>query len=414
MTQPLTEAEVDHEIEEAFDANYRALLAQGGAHLLTPRALRQAKEQVRYYWRKLRHVATTVTDTEVRLQLPNQKTPKGRTFVIEGVVDLVREGDRLRMYDIKTHYCEAVRAKPESYEAQLNVYAYIWQELRNSRLHEMGIIAVQLPDGLRRAIEAADPEWIRREAERWSPLVMVEYEQESLEAIFHAIADAVDWIEDGEFAPPSAATLREVVPQSRDQMAAGRYDSRAPTFATLHCRNCDGRFSCASYREYMSEPGRGARRPRFEMRKYVEEAFDDGELDEWIDGNITPDLEALYPDAREDEPSASTRREQRPGKASSRGRPVRSQANRESAGPKQQSRGRRQTNKRRLPVNVPKQGSRLRSLLDKLEADYGLGRRRVAKGAGVTPGTLAAYCSRAELPEAFRRKLRAYLEKQLG
>ncbi len=55
------------------------------------------------YWKKLRHIAEKVTDTEVRLNLPNQTTPKGRGFCVEGVVDIVREDEKVTMYDIKTH-----------------------------------------------------------------------------------------------------------------------------------------------------------------------------------------------------------------------------------------------------------------------------------------------------------------------
>lgn len=39
------------------------------------------------YWRKLHEIARRVTDTEVRLALPQQRTPQGHTFSIEGVID---------------------------------------------------------------------------------------------------------------------------------------------------------------------------------------------------------------------------------------------------------------------------------------------------------------------------------------
>lgn len=83
--------DVDAKIAELFDANYRQMLAEGGVHMLTPRALVQARQQVEHYWKKLRDIAVNVTETEVKIQLPNQVTSAGRRFVIEGVVDLVRE-----------------------------------------------------------------------------------------------------------------------------------------------------------------------------------------------------------------------------------------------------------------------------------------------------------------------------------
>lgn len=281
----MTDADIEARIREFFEANHRQILAEGGAHILTPKALEQARQQVEHYWKKLRDVAVNVTETEVRLQLPNRKTPKGRKFVIEGVVDLVKEADRIRMYDIKTHYCEEVRHHQQSYAAQLNVYAYIWKELRGRDIHDMGVIAVQLPQKLREAIRAGDRAVIAQELELWNPLVSIPPEPSSIAETFDRIARTVDLIEDGKFGPPSAEDLAAVA--GADQNSGGE----RVAFATLHCRNCDGRFSCTSYREYMRSShgsGRG-----FDLLKYLDAAADDGELDEWIDGNIELDLEDI-------------------------------------------------------------------------------------------------------------------------
>lgn len=282
----------DHDIEERiaefFDANYRQMLAEGGAHVLTQRARDQARQQVEHYWKKLRDIALNVTETEVRLQLPNRQTPKGRRFVIEGVVDLVREADRIRMYDIKTHYCDEVHRHRDSYAAQLNVYAYIWRELRAHEVHEMGIIAVQLPERLREAIRQGDTSTVASEFEKWNPLVPMPFETSALDETFEKIAKTVDAIEDGVFTPPPAERLSEGV--GADENMGGR----GVAFATLHCRNCDGRFSCDSYRAYMRKGGQLGR--RFELLKYVDHVHDDDDLDDWIDGNIELDLERLFPE----------------------------------------------------------------------------------------------------------------------
>jgi hypothetical protein len=279
----VTDAEIEVRIRDFFDANYRQILAEGGAHILTPQALEQARQQVEHYWKKLREIAVNVTETEVRLQLPNQKTPKGRKFVIEGVVDLVKEADRIRMYDIKTHYCEEVRHHQEQYVAQLNVYAYVWKHLRGREIHDMGIIAVQLPQKLREAIRSGRQAEIARELELWNPLVPIPPEPSSIAETFDRIASTVDLIEDGTFSPRSPEELAAVA--GADQNSGGERIA----FATLHCRNCDGRFSCSSYREYMrSSDGTGR---RFDLLRYIDAASDDGELDEWIDGNIELDLE---------------------------------------------------------------------------------------------------------------------------
>ncbi len=291
----MKDEDVEQRVNEFFQLNYKRLLAEGGAHILTPRALEQAREQVLHYWRKLRDVAVNVTETEVRLQLPNRTTPKGRKFVIEGVVDLVREQGRIRMYDIKTHYCGEVTAqlgKPDSsYAGQLNLYAYIWRELRGQELHEMGIIAVQLPEALRDAIRDGDVERVKAELTAWNPLVSVPFSPSSLKKVFERIAETVDNIEDGKFAPPPSTRLKETGAMER---------GRAVPFATMHCRNCDGRFSCDSYREYMLSGGAKGR--KFDVQKYLEAAIDDGEIDEWVDGNIELDLDRLFPEALEAAP----------------------------------------------------------------------------------------------------------------
>jgi hypothetical protein len=281
----MTDEEVAERIRTFFDENYRQILAEGGAHVLTPRALEQARQQVEHYWKKLREVAVNVTETEVRLQLPNQVTPKGRKFVIEGVVDLVREADRMRMYDIKTHYCAEVEQHKQTYSAQLNVYAYIWKNLRGHEIHDMGIIAVQLPERLREAIRKADHPAIAKELAQWNPLVPIVPDPSSIKGTFEKISAVVDMIEDGQFEEPSAERLAQVA--GNDENAGGE----KVTFATLHCRNCDGRFSCNSYRDYMKGASKLGR--RFDLLRYIDETHDDGDLDDWIDGNIELDLERI-------------------------------------------------------------------------------------------------------------------------
>jgi hypothetical protein len=138
----ITAAEVEQHIREFFEHNYD-LLRQEGGHVLAEGAKRQALEQSLLYWRKLKAIATSVTETEVKLALPGQVTPKGRPFVIEGVVDIVREGDEVRMYDLKTHEAAEVRAEWELYENQLNVYSHIWKGIRQQSLDGTAIIATR-------------------------------------------------------------------------------------------------------------------------------------------------------------------------------------------------------------------------------------------------------------------------------
>lgn len=65
---------------------------------------------------------------------------------IEGVVDIVREDDKVTMYDIKTHDLEFVRSNIDFYEDQLNIYEHILQKLYNQRLDETAIITMLVPE----------------------------------------------------------------------------------------------------------------------------------------------------------------------------------------------------------------------------------------------------------------------------
>src|SRR5207247_1478903 len=125
--------EVEARIDEFLDQNLAELQADRG-HALAPQVRETARKQVKLYWRRLRDIATRVTDTEVRLGLTGEVTPAGRPFAIEGVVDIVRDERRTVLYDVKTHPEKAIRASATEYEAQLNVYAHIWQTLRGERL----------------------------------------------------------------------------------------------------------------------------------------------------------------------------------------------------------------------------------------------------------------------------------------
>jgi len=123
------------------------------------------------YWRRLKEVAETITDTEVRLNLPGQDTAKGRKFNIEGVVDIVREEGRTVMYDLKTHDPDYIKQNLAEYERQLNVYAHIWKNLRKQDLNETAVIATRLPDSLDAAWanQDRDPSLLEDELNRWDP-----------------------------------------------------------------------------------------------------------------------------------------------------------------------------------------------------------------------------------------------------
>jgi len=250
--------EIEAYIRQVFEQNYEELRMDSG-HALSPDARRTALQQVLLYWRVLREVAERVTDTEVRLSLPGQETPRGREYSIEGIVDIVQEDERTVMYDIKTHNADYVRANLEQYEQQLNVYAFIWQELRHQPLDEMAVIATDYPDAVRDALARQNEAEMAYALSCWQPLVPIDFDRGRVEETIRAFGCVVDDIEEGRFSPPSLTRLNETMP-----------GARSLRFGTAVCRNCDARFSCVSYREYAWTGRRVA--DRSDMQYYVETA----------------------------------------------------------------------------------------------------------------------------------------------
>jgi len=272
---------MERQLRQMFEENYELLRAEGSGSL-TPEAKEAAFNQVLLYWRKLQHVAERVTETEVQLSLPGQRSPQGREFTIEGVVDIVRDEEQTVMYDIKTHDADYVRANPDSYAQQLNVYAHIWQSLRGQPLDEAAIVATRYPSRVKRALERGDEKYLELCLARWDPLVQISFDQEDVEETIAEFGTVVDAIEDGAFAPRDTATLESRVGQS------GR------PFASDVCGYCDARYSCASYRQF-AERTRTPDAPVWELLR-GEVPADDQE--EWRTYNLAAaqDLDELAED----------------------------------------------------------------------------------------------------------------------
>jgi hypothetical protein len=236
--RPKPQEPIEDLILRQFEENFQRLKFENG-HSLAPELKEAAKRQALLYWRRLKDVAEAITDTEVRLNLPGQKTPKKRKFSIEGVVDIVREKGRTIMYDLKTHDSEYVKKNLGEYERQLNVYAYIWRNLRGQDLEETAIIATMIPDALNTAWEnrQRNPDTFEQALQHWNPVIPIPFDTQHVEKTVEEFARVVDAIEDGEYSPPPVRRLKEE-------------EVHGQTFATRVCRNCDVRFSCSAYREY--------------------------------------------------------------------------------------------------------------------------------------------------------------------
>jgi hypothetical protein len=283
MSDSTYEQEIEAFIREVFEQNCEELRLDSG-NAITPDVKQMALNQVLLYWRVMREVAENVTDTEVRLSLPSNETPCGRDYTIEGVVDILRVNDRTIMYDIKTHNADYVRANLDLYEDQLNVYAHIWQNLRRQPLDEMAVIATDLPDEVRDALASGNDEQLTYALGQWQPLVPIKFDPHRVEETIHEFGKVVDAIEDGRFAPPPVEKLQENIP--------GKHNIR---FGTHICRNCDARFSCASYRQYAWLGGKqvGDRA----IMQYVQDPVSDAEQETWRDANLESSSPAVDMDA---------------------------------------------------------------------------------------------------------------------
>lgn len=261
-------------IREAFEANFERLREESGRSV-TPDVKAAALEQVLLYWRRLRDLAERVTETEVRLLLPDQRSPAQRRYTLEGIVDIVREDESTVMYDVKTYLdAEAARDDVEPHFRQLNVYAHIWQTLRTHALDRVAVIATRPTRSLRHALSTADTKRIDAALQSWQPVIEVEVQQGIVDGVMTEFGGVVDAIEDRHFAPPPVEVLR----------ASSRPGGRV-SFGTDVCLNCDARFSCSSYRQFVLRAHQ-AERPEVVLSEYVADFGSDPQRDEWLDANL--------------------------------------------------------------------------------------------------------------------------------
>jgi hypothetical protein len=276
------EGEIELFIREVFRENYELMRLEFGS-ALSPSGIAEALQHVLFYWKKMKDVAESVTDTEVRLTLPQQETPQERDFTIEGVVDIVRDDDRTIMYDIKTHSVDTINANIEQYEQQLNIYAHIWQELRKESLDQAAVICTDIPNNVQHAYENGDIAGLEIALKNWEPLIEIDYDRRRVDETIKAFGEIVDKIEENHFAPPALEVLKDTIPGSKKR------------FAVHVCRNCDSRFSCTSYRAYARQ-GKGRAEQNF--RRYYQELDVLEAQESWRTANLdaAPNAEDLLKD----------------------------------------------------------------------------------------------------------------------
>jgi hypothetical protein len=230
------DAEIEAFLEERFLDNLSILETEGQLRL-NAFVREQALLQVKLYWAKLKDLALRVTQSEVPISLSNLKTEEGRSYTIQGVADIVEEGDKNILYDIKTHDPDFVRHNIGRYEAQLNIYAKVWAERSGSAIDGTAVIATPVPGKLRYAIQDGEPEKIARALEEWNPVIPVTSDDSGVQKTLDEFSKTVDAIESCRFDPAPLSELEASF-------------SGTSTFGRQVCRNCDIRFACDSYRAY--------------------------------------------------------------------------------------------------------------------------------------------------------------------
>ena len=262
--------EVETRLREMFEENFEFIRAEGG-HSITEFIKEEAFRQILFYFRKNVEMIAKIAQAEVKLTLPEQVTPKDEIrYTIEGVIDIVREGDETWMYDVKTHDRFSVESNKELYRQQLNVYAYIWTKLMGNGLDNTAVISTSLPVGLKNAMKNGSSEHVRHEMERWESVIPLGYSEEEIESMIRQFGSTVEQIEHHEFAAPPVERLSE-----KDEGGRG-------IFANRVCRNCDVRFSCPSFREYARQNDRASKG----FRKYFDDYGTDFTTDEFVEGNL--------------------------------------------------------------------------------------------------------------------------------
>ena len=203
-----------------------------------------AERQALAYWHTMHLLAENITETEVKLSLPECSTPKGRTFTIEGVVDIVQEDSGMSIYDIKTMPRDYVENNKLKFAMQLNVYAHILAGLKGYKVKKAAVIATAPSDALKRKFNTAPFEAFIGMLKSMDPFVEIPLDEASITDTITKFGEIGDLFQEGDFKPKSVGDLK------RKDAEGGK----TRQFGTDVCRNCDARFSCSSYREFRSIP----------------------------------------------------------------------------------------------------------------------------------------------------------------
>lgn len=249
-----------------------------------------AERQALAYWHTMHLLAENITETEVKLSLPECSTPKGRTFTIEGVVDIVQEDSGMSIYDIKTMPRDYVENNKLKFAMQLNVYAHILAGLKGYKVKKAAVIATAPSDALKRKFNTAPFEAFIGMLKSMDPFVEIPLDEASITDTITKFGEIVDRIQDGDFKPKSVGDLK------RKDAEGGK----TRQFGTDVCRNCDARFSCSSYREFRSIPEnlKKVKRKDTNIWEFFTDCGESLDVSDELDANTSTGPEDLLPPKR--------------------------------------------------------------------------------------------------------------------
>jgi hypothetical protein len=235
-------------------------------------------------------LAEKITETEVKLSLPECSTPKGRTFTIEGVVDIVKEDSGMSIYDIKTMPRDYVEKNKLKFAMQLNVYAHILGGLKGVKVKKAAVIATAPADNLKRKFNTAPFKDFIDMLKSMDPFVDIPLNEDSITDTITKFGEIVDRIQDGDFKPKSVGDLK------RKDTEGGK----TRQFGTDVCRNCDARFSCSSYREFRSIPEnlKKVKRKDTNIWEFFTDCGESLDVSDELDANTSTGPEDLLPPKR--------------------------------------------------------------------------------------------------------------------
>jgi hypothetical protein len=240
---------IEDKIKEFLDIHFDLLKTESGSSV-TENVKQAALMQVLLYWRRLKHVAKNVTETEVKLSLPNQSTSQKRKYGIDAVVDIVQTDQETIMYDFKTHDKALIKGNIEIYSRQLSIYMMIWNKTRkDKKIDRISIISTPPDDEIEIAYHGFNSGLINekefdRALKNWDPIINLEYSTESIEKVKNEFSEVVDKIESHQFAPRPYSEIIKVFKGTSD-----RSSKKEKLFLSFVCVNCDARFSCSSFRK---------------------------------------------------------------------------------------------------------------------------------------------------------------------